>query len=84
MKIIAVAAVIFLALGAAVLVYAGSQNDFKAIDDEQQMSTQTFFNSNTTLLRRNITHRAKCLSTVLSGLRDYCRITLRLQLFRER
>ena len=59
MKIIAVAAVMFLALGAAVLVYAGSQNGFKAIDDEQQMSMQTFFNSNTTMLRRNIRHRVQ-------------------------
>lgn len=59
LKIIAVAAVMFLALGAAVLVYAGSQNGFKAIDDEQQMSTQTFFNSNTTMLRGNIRHRVQ-------------------------
>ena len=49
LKIAAVAAVVFLALGAVVFVYASSQNSFKANDDEQQMgmqNMQTFFGSN--------------------------------------
>jgi hypothetical protein len=61
MKIAAVAAVLFLALGAVVLVYAGSQNSLKANDDEQNLISmqkmQAFFRSDNVTLPSNFTMR---------------------------
>ncbi len=49
MKIATVAAILFLALGAIVFVYANSQNNLTTTGDEQQTAIQNYFSSNNTL-----------------------------------
>ena len=55
LKIAAVAAVLFLALGAIAFVYAGSQNGLTDYTDKQLMSVQDFFNANNVTLPNNVT-----------------------------
>jgi hypothetical protein len=69
LKIAAVAAVLFLAVGAVVFVYASSQNSFKASDDEQQMGMQTFFNSNVTMPRSYVKHTVQMPANGLQRLK---------------
>ncbi|MCJ7634750.1 hypothetical protein MUP77_20460 [Candidatus Bathyarchaeota archaeon] len=49
LKIATVAAVLFLALGAIVFVYANSQNNLNTTDNELQTTMQNYFSSNNTL-----------------------------------
>jgi hypothetical protein len=49
LKIATVAAILFLALGAIVFVYANSQNNLNTTDNELQATIQNYFSSNNTL-----------------------------------
>jgi len=49
LKIATVAAILFLALGAIVFVYANSQNNLNTNDNELQTTMQNYFSSNNTL-----------------------------------
>ena len=55
LKIVSAAAVVFLALGAVVFVYASSQNSLTANADERQMGMMNFFEWNNCTLPDNVT-----------------------------